>query len=279
MGPTTSMPRGRVPRPESGPGAVSGRCHRRGAQKPGRRPVRPARPGRGGRPLPDPGRADGVRAPRARSRARHARRCHHRIGLVPGRPPGRAGPADPATRAAARCRGGVPAPSVAAGPHRRWARADTAVGSCPIPRDTLVSLGFAFANHDPAAFEDPDRCVIDRRPNRHLAFGHGPHTCIGAHLARLELRVLLRELLAIAPSFHRAGPAGFRYLDLGFTRIVEGFEALHLEAGDGVTRAGPASSGPGATRTGGASRRCPRSSSSTTPTRRSHGPSRHHCRR
>jgi cytochrome P450 len=161
----------------------------------------------------------------------------------------------------------------------RWARADTAVGSCPIPRDTLVSLGFAFANHDPAAFEDPDRCVIDRRPNRHLAFGHGPHTCIGAHLARLELRVLLRELLAIAPSFHLAGAGRLSGPGPRVHPHRGGIRGAAPGGGRWVTRAGPASSGPGATRTGGASRRCPRSSSSTTPTQRSHGPSRHHCRR
>lgn len=47
-----------------------------------------------------------------------------------------------------------------------------------------------------AAFEDPDLCILDRSPNEHLAFGHGIHKCLGAPLARLEMRIALEELLA-----------------------------------------------------------------------------------
>jgi hydroxylation protein CepL len=50
------------------------------------------------------------------------------------------------------------------------------------------------ANRDPAVFHDPDAFVADRRPNRHIAFGHGAHHCLGAALARVELTVLLRVL-------------------------------------------------------------------------------------
>jgi len=50
-----------------------------------------------------------------------------------------------------------------------------------------VAVGFASANHDPAVFDAPDDVRLDRRPNRHVAFGHGPHTCIGAPLARMQL--------------------------------------------------------------------------------------------
>ena len=57
-------------------------------------------------------------------------------------------------------------------------------------------LLLASANRDPGQFPDPDACVLDRRPNRHLAFGRGIHRCIGADLARLELRVACEELLA-----------------------------------------------------------------------------------
>ncbi len=67
-------------------------------------------------------------------------------------------------------------------------------------------LYYAAANRDPAAFADADRCLIDRSPNPHLAFGMGIHACIGAPLARQEIRVALEELLARTKSFTLAGP-------------------------------------------------------------------------
>jgi cytochrome P450 len=65
----------------------------------------------------------------------------------------------------------------------------------------LVVLGWGPANHDPSAFEAPGEIRLGRRPNPHLAFGSGPHTCIGIHLARLEARVFLEELLAAVPGW------------------------------------------------------------------------------
>lgn len=59
-----------------------------------------------------------------------------------------------------------------------------------------VMLSFVSANHDPAVFEDAATVRIDRRPNHHIAFGNGPHTCVGAHLAKVETRIFLEELLA-----------------------------------------------------------------------------------
>jgi cytochrome P450 family 142 subfamily A polypeptide 1 len=68
-----------------------------------------------------------------------------------------------------------------------------------------VILMYPAANRDPAAFEAPDRFDVRREPNPHLAFGFGPHYCMGASLARLELRVMFSELLARLPDVHLAG--------------------------------------------------------------------------
>jgi cytochrome P450 len=71
-----------------------------------------------------------------------------------------------------------------------------------------VLLPFPSANRDEEAFEDADRVVLDRAPNRHLAFGAGIHRCLGAHLARMELRVAFQEFLSRIPDFRLANPDG-----------------------------------------------------------------------
>jgi cytochrome P450 len=68
-----------------------------------------------------------------------------------------------------------------------------------------VMLLYGAANRDPAVFADPDRFVVDRPNNRHLAFGTGPHRCLGAHLARVEMRAVLDEVLDGLPPFVLAG--------------------------------------------------------------------------
>jgi cytochrome P450 len=85
-------------------------------------------------------------------------------------------------------------PSVQAMP--RWASEDTEIQGCPIARGEKVMLLWAAANRDPAHFDRPDECILEREPNDHLTFGRGIHRCIGLDLARLELRVALEELLA-----------------------------------------------------------------------------------
>jgi cytochrome P450 family 142 subfamily A polypeptide 1 len=72
--------------------------------------------------------------------------------------------------------------------------------------DQLV-LMYPAANRDPRMFEDPDRFDVRRNPNPHIAFGFGPHFCMGASLARLELKVMFSELLRRLPDLHLAGEA------------------------------------------------------------------------
>jgi cytochrome P450 len=68
-----------------------------------------------------------------------------------------------------------------------------------IPAGDVVALGYGAANRDPREFPDPDRCILDRRPNRHVAFGHGHHLCLGANLARLELSIVLERFADLFP--------------------------------------------------------------------------------
>jgi cytochrome P450 len=65
---------------------------------------------------------------------------------------------------------------------------------------------YASANRDEEVFADPFAFRVDRRPNRHLAFGIGEHICIGAHVARVELETIFRHLLARLESFEVTGP-------------------------------------------------------------------------
>jgi cytochrome P450 len=67
-----------------------------------------------------------------------------------------------------------------------------------------VIISANAANRDPEAFEEPDRFDPTRRPNAHLAFGHGGHFCIGASLARTELRVVFSTLFRRFPGLRLA---------------------------------------------------------------------------
>jgi cytochrome P450 len=79
---------------------------------------------------------------------------------------------------------------------RRTATRDVTLGGCPVEAGQKVQVWEGSANRDAAAFVDPDVFDIGRKPNPHLGFGQGVHYCLGANLARLELRVLFEELLA-----------------------------------------------------------------------------------
>jgi cytochrome P450 len=70
---------------------------------------------------------------------------------------------------------------------------DTELAGCPIKAGDMMFLPLVAANRDPKEFSDADTVIIDRTENRHIAFGAGPHRCLGAHLARLELNVAMEE--------------------------------------------------------------------------------------
>lgn len=86
----------------------------------------------------------------------------------------------------------------------RVARSDTELGGCPVPRGTRIGIGLGAANHDERAVDRPHEVDLARNPNRHLAFGGGLHRCLGSHLARMELRVALREWHRRIPDYHLA---------------------------------------------------------------------------
>lgn len=90
---------------------------------------------------------------------------------------------------------------------RRTVRRDAIVAGVPIPAGRPVLINYASANRDERAFDGPDEFRIDRVSNRHVAFGHGIHTCQGSHLARTELKVALTEVLRRLPDLRLDGEA------------------------------------------------------------------------
>lgn len=92
--------------------------------------------------------------------------------------------------------------------HRRQVVTETELGGVVMrPGDKLI-LSFTSANRDASTFADPFAFDVGRRPNDHVAFGRGgPHFCLGAHLARLEVRVLFRTLLDRVEQVELAAPA------------------------------------------------------------------------
>ena len=84
----------------------------------------------------------------------------------------------------------------------RSATADVDLGGVTVREGDQVVLCYASANRDESHFHDGDRLDVTRTPNHHVAFGFGTHFCLGASLARLELRVYLEELLARVADLH-----------------------------------------------------------------------------
>lgn len=118
----------------------------------------------------------------------------------------------------------------------RTATCDTEVRGIPIRKGDTLVLFYPSANRDEAVFEDPDLFLVDRKPNHHLTFGIGEHFCLGAGLARMEIRVLLEELLPRLHSIRLAGTP--KRIE---TNFIVGWKELPIELElDAAKAPGPA---------------------------------------
>lgn len=108
----------------------------------------------------------------------------------------------------------------------RWATEDLELRGKQISAGQRVFLVPAAANRDPDRFEEPDRFDITRSPNPHLAFGKGVHACIGAQLARLEMRIALRAVVERLPGLRLAEGAE---LDWAPSLAARGLRELRVE--------------------------------------------------
>jgi cholest-4-en-3-one 26-monooxygenase len=110
---------------------------------------------------------------------------------------------------------------------RRTAMVDTELSGTKVAAGDKIVFYHASGNRDEDIFEDPDRFDIGRDPNPHIAFGGGgPHFCLGANLARLEIRVMFEHLLDRLPDIHQGGDVqrlqsqfinGVKHLPVTFT--------------------------------------------------------------
>jgi len=109
----------------------------------------------------------------------------------------------------------------------RTPREDVVIGGVAIPAGVEINLFLGSANRDATQFEDADRLDLGRSENRHLAFGLGPHFCLGAPLARLEAQIAFDRLLQRFPKIELSGPPP-RYKP---GLVLRGLESLSLEVG------------------------------------------------
>jgi cytochrome P450 len=96
---------------------------------------------------------------------------------------------------------------------------DTEMAGCPLHKGDRVAMMYSSANRDPREFPNPDEVILDRTPNRHMAFGHGPHKCVGAPFARMGMRVVIQEALKRLGDFEIADESGVR-VETSTNRLV-----------------------------------------------------------
>lgn len=116
----------------------------------------------------------------------------------------------------------------------RLARRDTTIGDVKVPAGTKVMIALAAISRDPRRWDDPQSFILDRpRIKEHLSFGRGAHTCAGAPLARVEVRVLMEKFLQYTAHIDldetKHGPRGNRQLNFEPSFIVRGLSDLHLK--------------------------------------------------
>jgi cytochrome P450 family 142 subfamily A polypeptide 1 len=104
---------------------------------------------------------------------------------------------------------------------RRTATEDHELHGCAIREGDQFLLLYASANRDPRTFERPDELDVTRGHNRHVAFGFGTHFCLGAHLARLEIRVMFEELLRRMPDWELIDPDEPQIMPATFARAYD----------------------------------------------------------
>jgi cytochrome P450 len=111
----------------------------------------------------------------------------------------------------------------------RYTEKPARVAGVEIPANSPVLFGIGGANRDSKHFEDPERFSLDRGTTNHIAFGRGPHFCIGAHLARAELRTTLDLMLGRLPGLRLASPETVVFrgaLQRGPAQIIVAFDDL-----------------------------------------------------
>lgn len=91
----------------------------------------------------------------------------------------------------------------------RTVSVDTELGGQHLRAGDRVLISWLSANHDAGQFPDPDEVILDRSPNQHVAFGVGPHRCLGMHIARTNFQVLIREVLDRIPDYQVSEPPEF----------------------------------------------------------------------
>ncbi|WP_157877849.1 cytochrome P450, partial [Streptomyces kanamyceticus] len=108
---------------------------------------------------------------------------------------------------------------------RRTAARDTELAGTRIAAGEKVVVFHASAHHDERVFTDPHRLDLSRSPNPHVAFGEGPHVCLGAHFARLQLRVFYEEIVRSLPELRLVEPP--RRL---VSHFINGLKSLRIGA-------------------------------------------------
>jgi cytochrome P450 len=113
---------------------------------------------------------------------------------------------------------------------RRTATRDVDLGGVPVRAGDKVVVSFTSANRDERVFTGPDRFDVRRAPNPQLSFGHGPHFCLGAQLARVQMRALFGELLRRTEVLEADGPPAL--LRSSFQRGVKRLPLRWVAAAD-----------------------------------------------